>query len=167
MPRPLALAAALAFTALAPAVLSAQSGHLNVPAKQMVRIRFSKSASDNAITRSKMSLIGVDGSCTDDWKIPGTQALVITDVAIEPYRALNGLAEGGRFYLEQGGLAGQVIGLDVEFSGPFVSKYSKADKFSFTAGFPFTAKAAPRFIIEVPWTETGENITAFGYLVAN
>ncbi|MFN8010097.1 MAG: hypothetical protein U0P81_01710 [Holophagaceae bacterium] len=165
MPRPPALAAVLAFAALAPAALPAQSGHLNVPAKQMVRVRFSKSASDNAITRSKMSLIGLDGSYTDDWKIPASQALVITDVAIEPYRALPGVAEAGRFYLEQAGPGGQVVGLDVDFSGSFASKVSKADKFSFTAGFAFTTKAAPSFVIEVPWTQTGENITAFGYLV--
>ena len=167
MPRSLTLAAALAVSALAPAALSAQSGHLNVPAKQMIRVRFSKSASDNAITRSKMSLIGIDGSYTDDWKIPASQALVITDVAIEPNRALSGVAEAGRFYLQQAGLGGQVVGLDVEFSGTFTSKVSKADTFSFTAGFAFTTKAAPSFVIEVPWTETGENITAFGYLIAH
>lgn len=166
MPRSLALAAALAVSALAPLSLAAQSGHLNVPAKQMVRVRFSKSASDNAITRSKMSLIGIDGSYTDDWKIPASQALVITDVAIEPYRALSGVTEAGRFYLQQAGLGGQVVGLDVDFTGSFANKFSKADTFSFTAGFAFTTKAAPSFVIEVPWTETGENITAFGYLIA-
>ncbi len=166
MPKPLALVAVLALSALAPASLPAQSGHLNVPAKQMVRVRFSKSAADNAITRSKMSLIGPDGSYTDDWKIPAAQALVITDVAIEPYRALPGVSEAGRFYLQQAGLGGQVVGLDVDFSGSFTNKASKADKFSFTVGFAFTTKAAPSFVIEVPWTETGENITAFGYLLA-
>ncbi len=167
MLRNLALAAALGAALLAPAPLQAQAGHLSVPAKQMVRISFVQAPTDSAITRSKMIAYLPDGSSVNDWSIPEDQVLVLTDVALEPYRQDPAAGvEGGRFYLQQAG-AGQVIGLDLEFSGAWSAKFSKAAKYSFTAGFPFTTKAAPYFVIEVPWTQTGENITAFGYLAPN